>query len=299
MKTNKSNASLGAGLVIMSSFFYASYGIWTKLMGDFFGGYTASALRSVVVLLFLLPAAFFFRKLEPLHIKKNWMYLLGITATSFFIWGPLYYSILHAGVGLAITINYASLMIGLLFFGWLFNKEKFTKDKWLSAALGIAGLILVFSPSSRDGHLELLALAAAALSGLSISLASIIIKFIPYNATQATVISWVTSVFANFAMAWLFKESIPVVGFQIQWMYLIMFAIASIAASLSLNRGIKLIDAGVAGILGLLEIVFGVVFGVLLFSEKPTAIALAGVLLILVSASIPYIYNAARQTKDK
>jgi drug/metabolite transporter (DMT)-like permease len=299
MKSNKSGASLGAGLVILSSFFYASYGIWTKLMGNFFGGYSASALRSVVVLLILVPAALILRKFEPLNLKKNWLYILGITAASFFVWGPLYYSILHAGVGIAITINYASLMIGLLFFGWLFNKEKFTREKWLSAIIGIAGLVLVFSPGSSNGHLEIIALFAAALSGISTSLMSIIIKFIPYNATQATVVSWVTSVFANFAMAWLFKETIPAFGFQAQWIYLVLFAVASIAASLMLNRGIKLIDAGVAGILGLLEIVFGVLFGVLFFSEKPTLIAIVGVALIIISASIPYVYAISKPNKKR
>lgn len=87
MKSNKSGASLGAGLVILSSFFYASYGIWTKLMGNFFGGYSASALRSVVVLLILVPAALILRKFEPLNLKKNWLYILGITAASFFCMG--------------------------------------------------------------------------------------------------------------------------------------------------------------------------------------------------------------------
>jgi len=141
----KSKAPLGASLIVLSSLFYASYGIWTKLMGNFFGGYSASALRSVVVLIFLLPIAIVYHKLQPLNLKSNWTYIVGITIASLFVWGPLYYAILHAGIGISLTINYASIVIGLFFFGWLLLRERFTRDKLISAVLGFIGLGLVFS----------------------------------------------------------------------------------------------------------------------------------------------------------
>ena len=56
-QSGHNKAPLGASFIILSSVFYASYGIWVKLMGNFFGGYMASALRSVLVLLFLVPLA--------------------------------------------------------------------------------------------------------------------------------------------------------------------------------------------------------------------------------------------------
>jgi drug/metabolite transporter (DMT)-like permease len=165
MASKKYTAPLGASLVVMSSIFYASYGIWTKLMGDFFQGYTASALRSVLVLLILLPIAIFYRHLEPIHLKQNWRYLTGMVLASLFTWGPLYYAILHAGVGISLAVA-------------------------------------------------------------------------------------------------------------------------------------KLIDAGAAGILGLLEIVFGVLFGIIFFHERPAAMALLGMVVIIAAAAIPYFrdYNAKRGT---
>ena len=68
-------APLGASLVVLSSFFYASYGIWTKLMGNFFDGYTASALRSVLVVLILALITVYYHKFEPLHLRQNWKYI--------------------------------------------------------------------------------------------------------------------------------------------------------------------------------------------------------------------------------
>lgn len=218
---------------------------------------------------------------------------------SLFTWGPLYYAILHAGVGISLAIAYASIVLGSFFFGWLFGQERFTKDKAISAFLGIIGLALIFSPTT--GHLALLALFGALVSGLSAGANTVFSKQIRYNATQSTIALWLTSVIANFLMAFILKEHHPSLGLYAPWLYLVFFAVASVVASWSLVKGVKIIDAGAAGILGLLEIVFGVLFGVVFFHERPTAIALLGMAVIVAAASIPYFkdYNAKRGTLDR
>lgn len=301
MKSNDKklySAPLGASLVILSSVFYASYGIWTKLMGNFFDGYTASALRSVLVLLILMPIAISYRKLKPFNLKQNWRYIAGMIVASLFTWGPLYQAILHAGVGISLAIAYASIVIGSFFFGWLFASERFTKDKAVSAMLGIIGLGLIFSPSMNS--LGWLALVAALVSGISAAANTVFAKQVKYNAIQSTIVLWSASVIANFLMAFILGKSYPAFGLQIEWLYLVFFAIASVIASWSLIKGVKLIDAGAAGILGLLEIVFGVLFGVMFFHERPTTIVLAGMAIIIGAAAIPYFkdFNAKRGTLE-
>lgn len=284
--------------MVLSSFFYASYGIWTKLMGDFFGGYTASALRSILVLLILIPIAAAYRKLQPINLKQNWKYIAGLLFTSIFIWGPLYYAILNAGISVSLTINYASIVIGMFFFGWLLLKERFTKDKLISSALGFLGLSLIFSPSMNS--IGLLALLAALMSGVATAANMVITKQMPYNATQATVVLWATSVIANVLMLFAFSEATPSISWHAEWFYLVLFAVASVIASWTFVRGVKLIEAGAAGILGLLEIVFGVLFGVIFFHERPGSIVLIGVMVIITAAAIPYIkdFNPKRGTLD-
>lgn len=292
----KTSAPLGASLVVLSSFFYASYGVWTKLMGDFFEGYTASALRSVLVLIILVPIAVVLRSFEPLKLKKNYLYILGLIVASCFIWGPLYYSILHAGISLTLTVAYASIVIGMFVFGWLMAGERFTKDKAVSAILGIIGLGLIFSPTGSN--VAWFALALAAISGLGSAFNTVVVKKIPYNATQATIIMWVASVIANILMAVILKERYPEVGLHMQWLYLLLFAIASVIATWSLVKGVKLIEAGAAGILGLLEIVFGVGFGIIFFHERPGVAALVGAAIIIAASAIPYVkdFNLKRGT---
>ncbi len=298
-KHTKSLAPIGASLVVLSSFFYASYGIWTRLMGNFFGGYMASALRSILIVLLLFPIAVISGQLQPINWKRCWRYFAGLIFVSFFVWGPLYYAILHAGIGISLSINYASIVIGIFFFGWLLAGERLTRDKLLAAGLGIIGLGLIFSPSINS--IGWLALCAALVSGAAAGAAMVMTKQIPYNATQTTLVLWITSVIANIFMAVVFREHIPPIGPHVQWAYLPIFAVASIIASWSFIAGVKRIEAGAAGILGLMEIVFGVLFGVLLFHERPGIVVMAGVLTVIGAAAIPYVedYNSQQGTLEE
>jgi drug/metabolite transporter (DMT)-like permease len=105
---------------------------------------------------------------------------------------------------------------------------------------------------------------------------------------------------ANGLMVFILHKHYPVFHGQIEWLYLLIFAVASVVASWSLTRGIKLIEAGATGVLGLLEIVFGIVFGIIFFHEKIGLLVALGIILILAAAAIPYFkdYNAKRGTLD-
>lgn len=255
-------------------------------MGNFFDGYTASALRSILVVIFLVLVAALYKKFEPLNLRKNWHYIVAMIVASLFTWGPLYFAILQAGVGVSLTVAYASIVIGMFFFGWIFAGEHLTRDKVISAILGIVGLGLIFSPTTTA--IGWLALGGAFISGLSSAANAVFSKKIHYSSTQSTTVLWIASVIANIFMAFLLSSPYPSISLQIEWFYLVLFAIASVIASWSLIRGLKLIDAGTAGILGLLEIVFGVLFGVIFFSERPTLIVLVGVIVVIAAAAIPY-----------
>lgn len=292
----RANAPLGATLVVLSSFFYATYGIWTTLMGNFFGGYMASALRSALVLAILLPIARLYHRLESLNLRRNLKYFLGMIVASLLVWGPLYYAILHAGIGVTLAANYTSIVIGMFVFGWIFDQERFTKDKWVSSLLGLTGLFLIYTPSvARFGWL---AFAGAVISGLSAAATSIIAKKMPYQTTQSTIFLWVTSLVANVIMTLAFPEPHFRVGWHIQWAYLLLFAISSVIASWTFIGGMKRMEAGAAGILGLLEIVFGVLFGVIFFHERIGAVVLMGIAVVITAAAIPYFkdYNTTKGT---
>lgn len=281
------NSELGALLAVASSFFYASYGIWTKLIGDSWGdGYAVSALRSIIVVLILLHLALIFKKTQPLNLKRNYKSILGMIVFSCLIWGPLYYAILESGVGIGLTVAYVSIVIGGFIFGWIFNQEHFTKLKLISLLMGSAGLVLIYY--SQVGTIKILPILAAIISGLATSANTSIVKNINYSSTQSTLVLWYTSIIANLSMAFILKES-PPVGSAVNYLYLILFATSSILATLMLVRAVKMIELGLAGILGLTEIVFAVLLGVLLFDEGFSIQQFIGILIIMLACSLQYI----------
>lgn len=176
--------------------------------------------------------------------------------------------------------------------------ERFTKDKLVATTLGILGLGLVFSPSIKTAGL--LALIAALTSGLAVGANMVTIKKLPYNASQSAILLWGTGV-TNVPVIFLLRERPPSLGWHAEWGYLLLFVVASVVASRIFIKGLKLIEAGAAGILGLLEVVFGVLFGVVFFHERPGIVVLIGIASILAAAAIPYLqhYNARKGTLDE
>jgi drug/metabolite transporter (DMT)-like permease len=299
MKAQKaSRAPIGASLIVLSSVFYATYGVWTTLMGNFFGSFTASALRCVLVLVGLLIIAMARRELQKINWRRDYKWLAMMVVSSVFVSAPLYYAVLHAGVGISLAIAYIGIVIGMFVFGWLFEKERFTKEKLVATMLGIFGLLLVFSPSIKLGGW--LALVGALVAGLATAANMTTTKKVPYNGSQSAILSWSSGVIANVPMVFLFDEPLPSVGWHAQWGYLLLFAVASLVASWTFIKGLKLVEAGAAGILGLLEVVFGVLFGVIFFYERPSLAVLAGMASIVAAAAIPYLqhYNTRKGTLD-
>jgi len=282
--------------VVGSSLIYASYGVWIVLMGDSFGNFVQAVLRSSLVVIFLLPIALWRKELSKIHWQRDAWLLFGQVISSLLIAAPLYYAVLKVGVGLGMGITYAGIVLGAFLFGWLFNKERYTKDKWLSTLLGIVGLWLVFTPNLKV--LGFVAMGAALLSGLASGLNMVVNKKLKYSPSQTAIMTWVATAIVNIPFAFLLNEKVP--ALSTSWIYLVLFALASLAASWALITGLKLIEAGAAGILGLLEIVFGIVYGMVFFKENPSTLSIFGMAAIMMAAAIPYIqhYNSRKGTID-
>jgi len=54
-------------------------------------------------------------------------------------------------------------------------------------------------------------------------------------------------------------------------------------------EGLKHVEAGIGGLLGLLEIVFSIIFGILIFGEDLSSHVLFGSLFIIFAAALPHI----------
>jgi drug/metabolite transporter (DMT)-like permease len=282
-----SRKALGASLVVSSSLFYGSYGVWMALMGTAFGAYTQGVFRCLLVVLIVLPIAYIRRQWQPIQWQRDaWWFVLSFL-TSLGIAGPSYYATQQIGVGLMSAVLYAGIVLAMFFFGWLLSNERYTLEKFIATGLSMVGLWLVFSPNVA--HLGLLGLGAALVAGLASGLNVVVSQKLPYGVLQTMTITWSGGIIASFGMALLLGEFHKPLVWDIHWLYLGLFVATSILASSTIIKGVKLIDAGSAGILGLLEIIFGVAFGIVFFGERPGAMALVGMTAITVAAGVPYL----------
>jgi drug/metabolite transporter (DMT)-like permease len=285
----RSSAALGASLVVMSSLLYGSYGVWTKLMGGYFGMYNQALIRCSLVVVCLLPFALWRKQLKHVHWRRDLKWLALSFMSSGLVSGPLYYATLHIGVGLTSAVLYAGLVLSMFFFGWLFSRERYTRSKFASTLLGFAGLALLFSPSVRQ--FGVLGVTAALLGGAASGLNQVVSQKMPYSALQSVILAWSGGILANVVMMLLFRESLPPLHWNTHWLFLLVFVVVSMGSSWSVIAGMKRIDAGAAGILGLLEIIWGVLLGVVFFGERPTGVMFAGMAAIVSAAAIPYFQH--------
>ena len=292
-------APLGASLVVLSSIFYASYGIWATLMGNFFGSFTASALRCTLVTILLYVVAVSRKELQKINWRRDYKWFLVMLVSAIFVSGPLYYAVLRGGIGVSLGLNYIGIVIGMFICGKLFMGERYTKDKLLATVLGILGIALVFLPNVKAAGW--LPLVAALTSGLFTASNMSATKRVPYNGTQSAILVWLPGIIVNIPIAFLLQEHMPAIGAHVQWLYLLAYVVISLIASWTFIQGLKLVEAGAAGILGLLEVVFAVLFGVVFFNEHPNTVVLFGVASIILAAAIPYIkdYNARKGTLEQ
>lgn len=275
-------------MIVMSSLFYGSYGVWTRLMGDNFGPFMQSWIRATLVCLVMLPFVLWGKnRWERIRWSEDKWWLASWVGVNTLIGGAQYYAIIHIGIGLALLTLYAGYLTSMFVLGWLLNGERYTPDKVVATVFAVVGLVLAFGPT-LDGA-TLFPFIAALTAGFCIGGDMVVAQKIKYNSAQTTILAWVTGMVGSIPLSFLLHEHVASAHDYAQWGYLLAFVVVCVAASWLSVHGVKLVEAGVAGILGLLEVVWGIAFGVMFFHEQPSLLAYLGAACIIAAAIIPYV----------
>lgn len=181
-------------------------------------------------------------------------------------------------------------------FGRLILREPISLRKMLATLLALAGVVVLLGPASSG-------IRGASTFGLVISLAGGILFSLWVIWGRKSGISelhFVTTTFgaATFTTLWLIL-SWPILSLLIQdpalvglspslpalhWFYLLVFTLVSgLIPNLCFFRGLQAVEAGVAGIILLLEPVIASVLAWVLFGQRPGALTVVGGLLILLA----------------
>lgn len=203
-----------------------------------------------------------------------------------------YYGFTHLTIGTATLTFYAALTITSYLLGFGFFHEKITWSKMLSLLLGIGGLYVIYAQSIFINPSLALPLAMTMLAGIAGGIEVVFTKKLSdkYSPIQLTFFLFAVSfVFCLGIYGAMHRFQIIIPVEPVAWIGTVMHALASTAAFFLVVMGYKYVEPSVGGIVGLLEIPFGILFGVLLFQERIIPAIVLGGILIILAAALPNI----------
>lgn len=284
----------GTIFIALSAFFFATYGIWSRLMAGTFGEFNQAYIRAFILLVVLIPFGVLtkgFRKVR----KEDVVWFVAIAAAGGFNQAPYYFGFQHLPVGTATLIFYCMLTIGAYILGKIFFKEEFTTTKYVSLLFAIVGLFVIYKFSLTPE--QMVPAISTLISGFMGACGVVLSKKISSRHSETQILStvFVVMFFGNFILSTLFHESFPAIQLSSAWSAEVLYSFALLAANGLVIEGFKHVEPSVGGVIGLLEVVLAAVFGIVLFKEVLTAQLIVGSALLLISAGLTDAVNVVKK----
>jgi drug/metabolite transporter (DMT)-like permease len=189
------------------------------------------------------------------------------------------YLYFHALAGLpladALLLNYTSpLFVTLSAAIWL--KEPSTVARRRALILGLAGILLVFHPSSHIASLAGLAgLASGALAGIALAA----VKQLSDSEPSVRIVVW-------FALLASLISAVPMAMQYVrpdahQWLWLLATGALGSLGQLGMTRAYALAPASKVSPMGYTSLIFAGLLGYAIWGERPDALGLAGAVAII------------------
>lgn len=285
----------GAAFILISTLMFGSYGLWSRLIGSSFGVFYQSWTRALLISIVLFPILYYKKEIIPIK-KSDWKWMSVFLVSTSLTQAPVFYAFNHMDIGTATLLFFVSTLITMYMFGFLLLGEKITRVKVVSFLLACAGLYITFSFSLAAFSLmaALMAMLNGTASGTELSSSKKLSG--SYSPLYITWLSWVTIIVTNGLISVFLKEPQLLPSFHIAWLYLIGYAIASILGFWLAIEGLQYIEASIGGLMGLLEIIFSIGFGILVFHESLAVKVISGGILIILAAALPHLLD--RETKS-
>lgn len=285
---------LGTLLVLAGGICWGFIGIFVQAIGPVIDPFTLSILRLAAASILLVPVIIYLDGIKAFLISKRELYF-------FALFGLGYWTLYQMSYFSAIQMTSASVAVILLYtapffiigLARVFLKESITKRKMAAAAIGVMGVWLMFM--SQDLRAE----PGMALGGLLGLAAGFFFAtyFIYVKKALMTCSPFITA-FYSMSFGCVFLTITTFMFFKDKTYYLLdgrtmllILAMALISTTLggTLNiMGLKRMEAGEAGVLGLIEPITTLIASWLVFGSALGGRQLAGALLVLAGGYLIY-----------
>jgi len=285
---NNLKTTKGISLILISALMFGSYGIWSRLMGQNFGAFYQGWTRALIIVLILFPFLYFRKEIVKIE-RSDWRWLVVYMIFTSLTQAPIFYAFNHMDIGSATLLFFVTMLLTMYVVGFAFLGEKFTKVKMVSFILALIGMYLVFSFSLSV--FTFLAASMAVLNGIASGGEVSFSKKLSgkYSALYLTWLSWFIIIPTNGITSVLIGEIQYMPSFDIVWLYQFGYVAAGIIGFWAIIEGLKYVEASIGGLLGLLEIIFSITFGILIFKEVLTTKIIIGGLIIIIASALPHI----------
>lgn len=289
--------------IVFAGCCWGSSGIFVRILNDT-GLYSMEIVEVRSTFTFIMFALYMLikdRNQFKINIKDIWCFIGTGCAIVFFNYS--YYKTIEASsLSIAAILLYTAPIFVMMMSVPLFS-EQITKKKISALSMAFAGCILVSGVLQSGGSgLTATAFFIGICSGIGYALYTIFSKFAVekgYNGITTTFYTFLIAIIAcslftdtGHIVEVMHEGGIPIV------LFMIIFALVNtVIPSLFYLTGMKYIEAGKVAVIASIEPVVATIFGFFVFSEKPTVLGFAGMILV-VSAIIILNLKTEEQVQD-
>ncbi len=294
---NKFNRELHGFLaLIVTTFMYGFWGILVRKVNESESPiFVQSAVRSIVIAIILALIALLSKRAIQWPEKKG-LVLYGVRSligmTSFTLG---YFAFVHLPVATVYIYFYTGFVVGGFLMGKWIYKEDMSGVKYLSLVFAILGVTLNYYFEAGDSISANLYTVMALTAGVFSSFWSAFPSLLPKHATdiESGLFDSIFAIIIAIVLTLVVSDPIVLPG-GVEWVYQGLFIFVAIVAGQLTIFGFKRIEAQIGSIVMLLEIVFGSVIGMIVFSEMLKWYTILGGVLIIIGSSLPIIYDKMR-----
>ncbi|MGR3811116.1 DMT family transporter [Jiulongibacter sp. NS-SX5] len=281
----------GVLYMLIASFCFALVGACTRLLRDSISSVELVFFRNLIGVLFI-GYSVMRRPLQQVGGKPALLVFRGVVGTIALY--TFFYSITQIGLAEAITYQ-QTYPVFIAVFSVFVAGEGLRRKEWMAVILGFAGICFIFVPQMSGGLLSarnhvigitnaiLTAFAYMSIRGLS-----------AYYDSRSIVLSFMISgiILPIISMGIAEFYEVPQLDFIIAsyvtpkgsaWLWILLLGVAAMIGQIYLTKAFSYGKAGIISAVGFSNIIFSIIFGVILGDPSPGMLAYFGIALVIIS----------------
>jgi drug/metabolite transporter (DMT)-like permease len=274
--------ALGAALIVLGELCFATMGVGIRFVSVELANEMVVFARNLVGLALVAPWLLrrgignVATRVPGLHLLRA---LSGLAAMYCF-----YFALANIPLAEAMLLKLtAPLFIPLIAILWL--RERVTPLLWIALGIGFGGVLIILDPNlDADGAIVSPVALIGLLGGLFAALASVTVARLSRSEPTTRIVFYFTlfaTAISAVPLLWAWQTPSP-----LALMWLLLIAVSATLGQLAMTGGLALAAASRMGTFGYFAVVFGAIYGWLLWDEAVTWALVVGTLFIGVAGAL-------------